>query len=278
MHPRFRPQLTGAPTESVDCGVIATIDMVDWATRGVKQLGVKSARRRMGLSATRPVTTDPQQWARAIRSYDTPAELGGRYERLTCSLVDWGDWSVVTQHLSSKLAAILVVDYGVLRRLAPRKTGSLSFDGLHAIFVKAGSATLTHDYDSLLDGRYSGCPRGPVDMPLDKLRRASEAVGSALGHPGKVLALLGDRATVLGSGVEPLEEDDAPTLTGLLADLVELQDELADIRLQAAIDDLSAILGPYTGEADPADDAIAGVASEIDEDAGDTTHDAEGGP
>ena len=121
---------------------------------------------------------------------------------------------------------------------SPGKTGSESFDGLHGLFLKGYKQKKrqpwTRDYDSLHDGRYRGCPKGPVWVPLSKVARAARQVGRTFGsrRPGVWAVLVGRikdgnvgvalseaEETEQAPEAEPLE--DAYTLVDVLADLYE---------------------------------------------------------
>jgi hypothetical protein len=257
---KHQSQLTGIPTEAFDCGVVATSMVIDWATRGVKVPPVKVLRGRMGkLDA---VPTNPTDWERAITSYDTSTELEGRYERLTCRVVKAGDVAEVREHLAQGKAAIVALDYGVLRKAVPNRTGSESFDGGHAILLTGMRHNAVTSWDSLLDGRYRGCPDGPVRIGFGPLKRAMLALGVGLGSTG-VYACLVERATKLGGGVviPPDDDDELPTLAGIMADLRDARDSLEEPpdTLLDAIDDLAALIGPYRGQAAPGDQPQNGV-------------------
>ena len=256
MTPRHQPQLTGAPTAAVDCGVRATEMVIDWATHGVKVPGVKVLRERMGKPKG---PTNPTDWQRAVASYDTPAELGGKYESIPSVALKGVPSANVEAALADHQAVILAVDYGVMRRLLPHKTGSRSFAGYHGILFTALARGTVTDWDSLLDGRYQGCPNGPVRASWAKVVKAAEAVGhNELGHAG-VYALAVGRAVRVGEGVDLPEPDDdtVPTLASVLADLRDLLDETALVG--PVIANLEAIIGPYTGPASERDDASDGV-------------------
>lgn len=252
-------QLTGRVTESVDCGPASVRTAISWATRDAKVPSIRAIRRRMGLAPAKLLTTNPSQWARAIESFDTPGELAGKYERLTGTVSLAGRWEEVERHLRDGKLAIVAVDYGVYRRSMPRKAGSLSFDGYHAIPFKAERKGRTKSFDPLLDGRYRGCPRGPVMVPLAKVERAAEAIGRKEAGSPSVYAYLVDRATRLGTGVDIPEPEEPLTLTSILADLADVQDRLSDTELGDIIGDLEDLIGPYEGDADPGDDPAPGV-------------------
>lgn len=255
----FFPQLDGSATGGRNCGVSATRSGISWATRGLVVPSVKQTRRRMDdLTGW----TDPTEWERAIASYDTSTELGGTYEVIPVERVSGGPWTKAWGHLEAGGMALLVIDYGVLRRSAPRRTGSRSFDGYHAIAFTLDREGRLISRDSLLDGRYPGCPNGPVAINAAKVKDAAEAVGrKELGSPSVYMVLV-SRAVKLGGVVPGPEDDEPPTLAGLLADLLEARDaaDSGPVRklLTDAIQDLEALIGPYQGEGDPDDEPDEG--------------------
>jgi len=212
--------------------------------------------------------TNASEWERAVDSYDTRKELARKWDRLTASRVEAGDWELVEEHVRTNEAVVIAVDYGVLRRKAPRKTGSESFDGYHSVTIvgrKTNKPALWRDYDSLNDGRYRGCPRGPVFMPRGVLKEAALQVGrEVVGRP-VVWAILVNKAERIEDGVditipEPVVEPDLVTMGSVLADLYEFRDTLEDPKMvdqaQKLIDDYEAILGI---EGDELDVPTAGV-------------------
>lgn len=263
------PQLTGVPTESVDCGISATRTAIKWATRGTRSVGVRNVRRRMGPDKVyRPgvdlkkLATSPTDWQRAIESFDTPGELGGQFERLTGTLITGSGWDVVDAHLDGGGMALLAVDYGVYRRIMPAKAGSLTFSGYHAVAFR-GKGDRIMSLDSLLDGRYRGCPDGPVRVPRGKVRQAAFAVGKKELGRNAVHGYLVDRATALGEGVDIPEPEEPLTLASILADLREIREATGETmtsrELARVIDDLEYLIGPYEGEAEPDDEPEEGV-------------------
>lgn len=268
--PQHQTQLTGIATQSVDCGVRSTSMAIDWATGGLKRPPVKILRQRMGKvltssTALKDLTTSPSDWKRAIESYDTPAELGGKYEGLSGRLFEGGSWSDVAEHLERGRLAILAVDYGVYRRLMPARSGSRTFDGYHAIPFKGLRDGTTTSFDSLLDGRYRGCPKGPIRVPIGKVREATLVVGRQEVGRNSVFGYLPNRATNVGSGVVIPEPEETSTLASILAGMYELHDGLdaaaaADrADLAELIDDLESLIGPYQGQAQDDDEPEAGV-------------------
>ena len=197
---------------------------------------------------------------RAIESYSPKG-----HESLTARVLEGGQWDEVERHLEAGGMVGLAVDYGVYRRRARAKAGSRSFDGFHAIPIKGidkakgkrpARPLRTRSFDPLLDGRYRGCPDGPVMVDLVTVRDAALRVGlSAKGRPS-VYALLMDRAVKVVSGVDTarskadkpdadkLEVEEPLSLASILVELMEL--DLPD--LSGPIADLEALIGPYRGD------------------------------
>lgn len=258
---KHQTQLTGIPTQSVDCGTRTTSMGIDWMTNGVKVPSIKIVRTRMGAAEVwKPgadlskLTTNPNDWARCIESFDTAAELERKFEPpLTGRIVSAGSWSDIDGHLDDGKLVLAVVHYGIWRRLMPRKSGSKTFSGYHAIPLLPRRGD-TISYDPLLDGRYTGCPRGPVAVGIGKVREAMEAVGVKEGVGKRVYAYLPEKATALGGVPVPPPAPEEPdiTLASILADMYELLD--AGQKVQGVIDDLEALIGPYRGEAGPDDE------------------------
>ena len=123
----------------------------------------------------------------------------------------------------------LAIHYGTYRRGARSKAGSLSFDGFHAIPIKGiekrkRKRRRTTSFDPLLDGRYRGCPRGPVMVDLATVREAALKVGRSVnGHPG-VYALLMSRAVKTVSGVDLAKSEPEPDVDEPLS-LASIQSE-----------------------------------------------------
>jgi hypothetical protein len=153
----------------------------------------------------------------------------------------------LVSHLRRGGGAVVAVDYGVLRRSAPSKTGSESFNGGHALFLKGwrkqNGVRVVRDYDSLNDGRYRGCAKGPVWMSWAKLKKAM----LALSQVGNIFVTLIIRPADIKAGYDPGDalpvDDAAQSLFGILADLREAADELDQPVLDSAIAELEAIIG-----------------------------------
>ena len=121
----------------------------------------------------------------------------------------------VKRHLKDGGAAIVAVDYGTYRRVRQSKAGSLTFDGYHAIlFVgwrwRNGNAQ-TRSFDSLLDGRYRGCPSGPVWVNWGQVRKGSDIGGRAF-----ALNLIRDPKV---ADIDFAEERAATSLVDVLSDI-----------------------------------------------------------
>ena len=247
--PKFQPQLrAGIPTASVDCGVRSTQMAIDNATKGAKVPSVKRIRE-VGGMGTDP--TNYYEWDVAVDKLGASQDVAG---------AKTNNIEEVVRHLRRGLGVVLAVHYGRLRRLAPAKTGSETFNGYHAIFLKGWRTepNRTRMFDSLNDGRYRGCPKGPVWMPFSKLRDAATRIGDEQSMPGKVFALLvADRADIDGlDPTDPLPEPVPPEewndLYNILLDLREVADEVENLDLDHAITSLSANLGVDTDAEDEA--------------------------
>lgn len=255
MAAHFFPQFDGTATAGRNCGVSGTRTTISWSTRGKVRPNVRKTRKRMGdLTGW----TDPTEWERAIASFDTPAELADRFEFIPVERDSGGPWSKAWKHLEAGGMALLAVDYGVYRRSMPRRSGSKSFDGYHAIAFRLDGKGRLISYDSLLDGRYPGCPKGPVSVSPSKVRRAAEQVGKKELGRSSVYMVLVDRAVKLGGVVPgPPDDDEAPTLASVYADLHEALDatDSGPVRklITSAIEALEEVIGPYQGDGDPED-------------------------
>lgn len=233
--PRHQPQLGRGPTSSFDCGPRAFQTAMDDATEG---------RIRPGPEKTRAILRDKDETN--YSQWDEVADqLGARFGIRGDST---NDIDALRDHLKRGGGAVVAVDYGVLRRAAPAKTGSESFNGGHALFLKGwrkqNGVRVTRDYDSLNDGRYLGCPKGPVWMQWNRLKRAMLALSSE----GNVFVTLIIRPKDIASGYEPHDLlpaiDNAQSLFSVLADLREAADDIScDVCLDGAIAELEAVIG-----------------------------------
>jgi hypothetical protein len=219
---------------------------LDWLSKGKVIRSVAKIRKVMGDDDA----TNYDNWDQVID------QLGGA--TLGFSGEKTNDWQRVRDFVNNGGAAILAVDYGVYRRSMQNKSGSLTFNGYHAILF-AGSRVRNgtrhwRSFDSLLDGRYRGSPNGPVWVPQSKVRAASEA---ALG----TFAVLLHRDPSVG-GIEPgdLLPSGGVSLADVLSDLNDVYTEDPSPGLARSIDDLEALLG-ITGnpEADVTTAVEAGV-------------------
>lgn len=210
-YPKLRPQLNGHRLEAVNCGRKATQMAIDWLSKGKIVPNIDRISEVMGDDEG---GTTFQGWDQAIDV------LGGRTLGFRGQTTI--DWSAVRHHLKNDGAAIVAVDYGVYRRRAPAKVGSLTFSGYHAIlFVntrRRRNTTQTRSFDSLLDGRYRGCPNGPVWVNLNDVRVSAEAVGlQERGNKTVYAVLLHRDADIGGEDIE--DEPDGDTLIDIISDL-----------------------------------------------------------
>lgn len=253
-YPAHRPQLTGIATASVDCGVRATQMGLDWISKGKVIRSVKAIREVMGDQDT----TNYDDWDRVFD------ELGG--VTLGFSGEKTNQWARARDHMNEGGAVIWAVHYGKLRRSMPAKTGSLTFDGYHAILTignrRRDGVRQWRDFDSLLDGRYKGCPNGAVWAPAHKLRDAALAVGREVSGIDKVYALLLHRDPSV-DGIEPgdLLPNNSITLADIIAELNEVQTTVEDTRLGRTIDALEELVGitanPEADETTPVADGVS---------------------
>lgn len=256
-YPTLRIQLTGIDTEHVDCGVRATQEAIDWLSKGSVSVSVKQIRAIMGDQDA----TNYTQWDEVID------RLGGK--TLGFSGERTNDWQRTKDHIRADGAAIIAVDYGKYRRSMPNKSGSLTFDDYHAIlFVndrKANGGTETRSFDSLLDGRYRGCPNGPVWVPFYKVRAAAELVGKQETGKDSVYAVLLHRdPSVAGTEPGDLLPEAGTTLSDVLSDMRDVATMMesgpAKASLGSTIETFEDLIG-VTGnpEADSTTPVEAGV-------------------
>jgi hypothetical protein len=210
--PQHQPQLgRGSPTESTDCGPRSTQMGLDDGSKGKVKPG--PAPQREFLQDWNE--TNILQLDGVIDHFGARAGVSSTY---TNSL------TALTNHLKKGLGAVVATHYGVLRRLAPAKTGSETFNGGHALFIRglwkrSDGVWVTNDWDPLNDGRYRGCPKGKVQMKWSAMKRALNAITPS----DNIFANL-IYPDQYDGGIEPdptLPDPDQPTLFSLLADLRE---------------------------------------------------------
>ena len=229
--PKHYPQLTSIATAAVDCGVRATQTAIDWLTKGKFVPGVNRIRRVMNDEDQ----TNYRQWDSAIDTltagYDASATL-------TNSAAD------ITKHLKSGGAVILAIHYGVWDRIASALSGSHTFKGFHAVFYAGWKkkTSKTRSYDSLYDGRFKGCPKGPRWVKLTKVMGAARAVEST---PAVYGVLLHRQADIVGPEDGGLAT--GGTLIDALVDLYETREESGNRntieQLTSTIEMLEALIG-----------------------------------
>lgn len=258
--PQHRPQLTGRPTQSVDCGVRATQMGLDAITKGEVIRSVPTIRD-IGNMGDGP--TNYYEWDEVFD------ELGGR--TMGFSGEKTNDWNKTKSHIRNEGWAILAVHYGTYRKSMQAKSGSLSFNGYHAILFgadrKRSGRRETRSFDSLLDGRYRGCPDGPVWVPQWKVRNAAMKVGQMQIGTDAVYALLLHPDVVVEPG-DPGAPLPVPpefmSIPDILSDLVEAQEmadqEVVRQRIENSVDGLRVLLGIHGNpEADEDTDVDAGI-------------------
>jgi hypothetical protein len=237
----------------VDCGVRATQMGLDAITDGRVVPSVARIREIMGDQDE----TNYSQWDLAIDTLGSKNNRGFAASK-TNSILD------IQRHLRGGGFAILAVDYGKYRRSMQAKSGSLSFNGYHGILFggwrKKNGVFQTRSFDSLLDGRYMGCPKGPVWVPFGKVRQAAEVVGKKeTGSPVVFgLNLYRDATIAPTDPGDILPSPDAPsTFIDILSDLYAM----ADPRLTGTIEDIESMLGvTVSTTADAGTTVIAGIA------------------
>lgn len=207
--------------------------LLDWLSKGQVLRSIPRIRELMDQETG---TTNYYDWDEAV---DT---LGGLTLGFAGEKVN--DWQRVKDHVNQNKGAVVAVNYGEWRRRMPAKSGSKTFSGGHAILF-AGSRLRNgvrewRSFDSLLDGRYQGCPLGPVWVPQWQVKHTMAGFSDF----GKVFALLGHRDSRV-EGTEPgdLLPEAGITLADILGDLYEVQAGLQHEGLTDVIDDLEQLVG-----------------------------------
>ena len=212
--PRHQPQLgRGSPTESTDCGPRSTQMSLDDASEG---------RRLPGPAAQRKFLNDYNE-TNILQLDGVIDHFGagvGVYSTYTNSLTK------LSEHLKKGLGAVVAVNYGVLRREVPAKTGSETFNGGHALYLRglwkrSDGVWVTNDWDPLNDGRYRGCPKGKVQVPWYKMKKGLNAITSST----NIFANLVFK-DVSDGGAEPGPVQPEPEPVNLFALLADLREEL----------------------------------------------------
>ena len=241
-YPQLRTQLkAGIPTASVDCGVRATQMAVEWLSKG-DQVPSVSKIREIGDMGDGP--TNYYEWDTVID------ELGGR--KLGYAGVKTNSWDDVKTHIMGEGAAIVAVDYGVYRRSMQAKSGSLTFNGYHAILFidsrRRQNQNQTRSFDSLLDGRYKGCPSGPVWVPHWKVRAAAQEVGHKEGAPGAIYAvnLFRDADVAPVDPGDIIVPPDAPSILDVITDIAQLGEDMS-VPVDEIVEDLIKVVGIQPG-------------------------------
>lgn len=240
-YPTFRKQLTSIATASVDCGVRSTQMGLDWLSKGNVIRGVAKIREIGGMGNG---PTNYYEWDTVID------ELGGKTEGFKG--VKTNSWDEVKEHLMNDGAAILAVDYGAYRSSMQAKSGSLTFNGYHAILFighrRRSGQNQTRSFDSLLDGRYQGCPSGPVWVPFWKVRSAAEVVGRKEGATGSIFAvnLYRDAAVAPIDPGDIIVPPDAPSILDVITDIRQLGEDKG-VAIDEIVEDLIKVVGIQPG-------------------------------
>lgn len=228
-NPQHQPQLgRGSPTESTDCGPRATQTALDDASKGARKPGPAAQRKFLkDWNETNILQLDG-----VIDHFGAGV---GVYSEYTNSLTR------LSNHLKQGLGAVVAVHYGVLRREAPAKTGSKTFNGGHALFLRglwkrSDGSWVTNDWDSLNDGRYRGCPKGKVQMPWSKLKKGLNAITPSSNIFANLVF-----PDVSGGGVEPGPVVPEPEPVNLFSLLADLRESLGDEH--PTVLDLESLLG-----------------------------------
>lgn len=222
--PSHYPQLTNIVTAAVDCGARATQTAIDWLTKGEFVPSIKRIRNVMGDKDE----TNYTQWDSAIdrlaSGYDASATLTN-------------DPMVIATHIKNGGGVIVAIHYGVWDRIARALSGSHTFKGYHAVFyVGWKSKNLkTRSYDSLYDGRFEGCPKGPQWVTLSKVMKAARAVGNSTMTVYGVL--LHRQADIVGP------EDGGLASGGSLIDvLIDMYEAREESKSQSTIEQLTSMI------------------------------------
>lgn len=163
--PKLQAQLNGGKTAGEDCVVRASSMGVDWATRGAKVPTVADFRKR-ARNASSGLTTEEAH--RALRSYDTPAETGGRSDIAAYRYLRQPKGEL-RERVKAGRWTVLWMSYAVVNELRPNLSGDPRFKGAHAIGILGQrvreGVVEWHVWDSLADGRRRGIAKGPDWWP-----------------------------------------------------------------------------------------------------------------
>ena len=163
--PKLQAQLNGSRTAGEDCVVRASSTGVDWATKGAKVPAVSDFRKRARNASTGLNTEEAH---RGLRSYDTPAELGG-FSDIVAHRYLRQPKAELRERVKAGRFVVLWMSYAVLNDTRPNLSGDPRFRGAHAIGVlgqRVREGTVEwRVWDSLADGRRKGIAEGPDWWP-----------------------------------------------------------------------------------------------------------------
>ena len=163
--PRLQPQLDGSKTAGEDCGPRAASTGCDWATDGKLVPTMPDFRKRAGRLTG---DTNTEQLTKALVSYDTVKETGGRTDIKAYRKVAQSR-NVLREAVTAGKYVVVQMSYAVLNELRPALSGDRRFQGMHSIGV-VGHRVREGEvqwrvYDSLADGRRAGIAKGPDWWP-----------------------------------------------------------------------------------------------------------------
>lgn len=163
--PKLQAQLNGSKTAGEDCVVRASSTGVDWATLGHKVPTVSDFRKR-ARNASTGLTTEEAH--RALVSYDSPAETGGRTDIAAYRFLRQ-PVGELRERVKAGKWAVLWLSYAVVNDRRPDLSGDPRFRGAHAVGVLGQrvreGVVEWRVWDSLADGRRRGIAKGPDWWP-----------------------------------------------------------------------------------------------------------------
>lgn len=174
------------PTAGSDCALACAKMAIRFGTCNHVSPSIETIRKQAGLDKPDPppddFSTTATEYARAVNAFDDEAQAkgfvglnAGVHERQDTS----GLWDVVQE---AKKWVTVLIDYGVVNDLEPKKSGDKNFRGSHAVGVfgfkpKAQSSNGRHKvkvFDPLADGRASNIPSGPQWWDWTTLEQAAD--------------------------------------------------------------------------------------------------------
>lgn len=175
---RMSWQLTGSNQQSANCGPCSTVMLVRFASCGRLSPSPTEIRRRMGDFSG---PTEMSDIERAVLSFDSEAREVG-LKPLYIKMM-WNEpWGDLIAALKNDRMVCVLVDYGTINQIAPRRSGDKQFTGDHffdvkgwrQVWRKGRQYTEVQVYDPLADGRRPNIPTGPGWWPVEIVREAAE--------------------------------------------------------------------------------------------------------